>query len=110
MTLEDMDLSEMLEQAAAAGACEGELSRLREFGSVSEILRRASTWNLGFWLYWYASKVVRGRWEAAEPELLKMPGWAYWYARDALRARWPEAEPIILSGPLGRYYRHDFGL
>ena len=47
--------------------------------------------------YWYAQKVIKGRWPEAEPVIIKDPYWAYLYAIYVIKGRWPEAEPVIMK-------------
>jgi len=56
----------------------------------------------------YARNIVRERWPAAEPFILKDIDASYFYARDVIGGRWPEAEPIIAQDPVfaKRYAEH----
>jgi len=54
------------------------------------------------WAVNYASDIIEGRFEEAEPVILKEPHWAYLYAANVLHARWSAAEKVILeSGDIG---------
>jgi len=48
----------------------------------------------------YAYKVLKKRWPAAEPIIMKHAKAAYNYAHEILKQkRWPEAEPYIIKDP-----------
>ena len=49
--------------------------------------------------YWYAARVLKGRWPEGEATIATGPGWAYNYAKDALKGRWLEAEATIATSP-----------
>jgi len=56
----------------------------------------------------YARDIIRGRWEEAEPTLLKNPQQAYFYARYVIKGRFPEAEPaIVKNSELASKYAKD---
>ena len=48
-----------------------------------------------FAAYYYARKIIKGRWYQAELNIMKDPRYAYTYALHVIRGRWPEAEDII---------------
>ena len=45
----------------------------------------------------FAKDVIKGRWDEAEPNIMKDPLDAYYYARDIIKGRWPQAEPVIIK-------------
>ena len=56
--------------------------------------------------YYYARKIIEGRWSEGEPIILKSPYWSYEYACNIINkghvnnmVRWEEAEPIIMNDP-----------
>lgn len=49
--------------------------------------------------YKYARDVLKKRWPAAEPIIIKNPWTAADYAIKVIKGEWPEAEPIILQTP-----------
>ena len=57
--------------------------------------------------YYYARKIIEGRWYQAELTIMKNPWYAYWYAREVIKGRWPEAEPVILNSSCAQWY-NDF--
>ena len=54
--------------------------------------------------YNYAMWVMKGRWPAAEPNIMKDSWAAYSYARDVIGDRWPEAEPVIMKNSAAAAY------
>lgn len=58
--------------------------------------------------YFYALKVLRGRFVAGEKEIAKTPSWAVKYARFVLRGRFKIAEKYIAGDPelCYDYFRH----
>ena len=59
----------------------------------------------------YAYKVLKKRWPAAEPIIMKHAGAAYDYAIYVLQKRWPEAEPTIKKDKIGwDSYKDYFGI
>lgn len=50
---------------------------------------------LGWMIYEYASRIIQGRWLAAEHIILKDVRVAFWYAKYIIQGRWPEAEKTI---------------
>lgn len=54
--------------------------------------------------YWYSLEVLKERFIAAEPYLLKDVPWRMVkYAKNVIKGRWPEAEPFILYSPYLAY-------
>jgi hypothetical protein len=49
--------------------------------------------------YWYAIRVLKGRFPEAEPYIAKSPYHAYLYASNVLMGRFPEGEPAIATDP-----------
>ena len=63
------------------------------------------------WSYWYTRKSFNGRWEAAEPIIMKSAKWAYLYALNVIKDKWPEAEPFIIQNTLQwEFYKRAFNL
>lgn len=61
--------------------------------------------------YQYAIRVLKGRWEEAEPYIMKSPITAFRYAKFVMRERWPEAEPIIKTyDDAWMHYRQFFNI
>lgn len=59
----------------------------------------------------YSRNVIKGRWPAAEPYIIKSPVYAYTYAVDVIKGRWLEAEEFIMSDEYWwRNYCEDFKL
>ena len=67
----------------------GDVSVLK---NVLHIIKREP--NLAFW---YADVIINGRWEEAEPTIMKCPIYAYEYALDIIKGRWSEAEKYIMK-------------
>jgi len=99
-----MNLQEMIQKAEKAGACTTELSKLRQFSDMKDLMKNASDEDKAFWAYWYAHKVIKGRWEEAEPIIMTSPEETCYYARNIIKGRWKEAEPITLTDPEAAYY------
>jgi len=78
------------------GACTEALDTLQPMCSWPEFWQHPSAPQ---WAYWYANRVLRGRWPEAESHIRQAPRWAYYYAYAILCGRWPEAEPYILQSP-----------
>jgi len=55
--------------------------------------------------YYYARKVIKGRWPEAEPYIMKNSHWAYLYTRDIIKGRWPEAEPYMIGTGWTQYIK-----
>lgn len=57
--------------------------------------------------YSVAINVLKDRWPAAEPYIMKDPEVALYYARDVIKGRWQEAEPYIMKNiePANLYNR-----
>jgi hypothetical protein len=53
--------------------------------------------------FYYARDVIKGRWPAAEPYIMKHKEMALWYAQHVIKGRWPEAEPYIARHPEAAY-------
>jgi hypothetical protein len=50
--------------------------------------------------YLYARNVLKGRFPEGEAAIATNPDWAYHYARDVIEGRWLEAEATIATDPL----------
>lgn len=53
--------------------------------------------------YYYARDIIKGRWEEAEPYIMKSPEWGYDYATYIIKGRWEDAEPYIMTDPANAY-------
>ena len=58
--------------------------------------------------YWYAIRVLKGRFPEAEPYIATRPIWAYLYARDVIKGRWPEGEAAIATDPGWAYQYAEY--
>ena len=82
------------------------LKRLADKGLLSKHLMELSSHYATFAFY-YARDVLKGRWLAAEPYILKDPEESYWYARHVIGGRWPEAEPTLANSEMSEWpYRY----
>lgn len=61
--------------------------------------------------YFYALRVLRGRFRRGEKAISMVPTWAVKYARFVRRGRFPMAEPFIARDPerCYEYFRHVMG-
>ena len=59
----------------------------------------------------FAKDIIKGRWEEAEPVIMKDVWYAYLYAKDIIKGRWEEAEEYIKQDPM-RWdrYKYEFGI
>jgi lambda repressor-like predicted transcriptional regulator len=55
--------------------------------------------------YFYARRVIEGRWPKAEMVIAKNPEWAYKYAQSVIKGRWPEAEMVIAKS---KFWAHKY--
>ena len=83
--------NELLAAADAADACSMALSVLRGL-TPDEALAHE---NAPAWAYWYARRVIGGRWSEGEFVIARDARWAYWYARYVVEGPWAEGEPVI---------------
>jgi hypothetical protein len=61
--------------------------------------------------YQYAIRVLKHRWEEAEPYIMKNPNAAFRYSKFVMGARWEEAEPIIKTSEMAwLQYRQYFNI
>ena len=72
------NLSEMIEQAKKADASDEVIEALSKYSSIEEALesKRAS-----YWCCWYATQIIKGRWEEAEPVIAKDDYWKSLYEK-----------------------------
>jgi len=78
---------------------------------------RKVTHNPQFWYnpnakdaFWYAIKVITGRFYEAESIILKEPIYIRNYTKWVIKERWPEAEPILKQSYLWGKYCKDFNI
>ena len=53
-----------------------------------------------YYAYLYARNVLKGRFPEGEAAIATDPDWAYHYAREVIDGRWLEAEATIATDPL----------
>ena len=90
------DLQECIQKAEENAACEYEITIIKELNSIEEFFNHPKCL---YWLYWYTTKVIKGRWLEAEEVIKTDPEYSYWYSRDVIKGRWTEAEEVIKTDP-----------
>jgi len=90
-------LKEAIANAEKASACKEDLDDIKSLGSIEAVLKHKKA---AYWLYWYALRIIEGRWPEAEEYIKKDSVWAYWYAREIIKDRWHEAEEYIMKSPI----------
>ena len=99
MKLTEENYEVMLERAENEGACPEDIETLHDL-SFGEALNHPQT---PYWAYFYANRVIMGRWPEAEKYIKTNPVWAYFYANRVIMGRWPEAEKYIKTNPVWAY-------
>jgi hypothetical protein len=109
MELKDLDLKELVSLAKKAGACE-EADEAEAFETMENLLAVCDEEIKAYWAYWYAAKIIKGRWPEAEPIILKDAEASYWYAVDVMNSVWPEAEDSIAKSYYKEAYENMFNV
>lgn len=61
--------------------------------------------------YQYTIRILKHRWQDAEPYIMKSPMTAFRYAKFVIEGRWEEAEPYIMKeNALWEIYKKTFNL
>lgn len=89
-----MNLNELIDTAIKHGACENVINKLRTYNTFEDAAKDEKA---PYYVFWYAEKVINGRWEECEYVILMSVEYSYYYAKDVIKSRWVEAEPIIFS-------------
>ena len=76
----------------AAKACKDEFEIVDQLDSWQEFFVHE---NAPYWCWWYAQKVVGGRFEPGEAAIAKNAYYSYYYARDVVESRWEPGEKAI---------------
>lgn len=83
--METLDV--MIEQAIKADACKKDISHLKNFKNLDDLIKNVNDQQKAFWAYWYAENVIKGRWEEGEPIIMKNLKWAFFYAENVIEGR-----------------------
>jgi len=78
-------------RAREQGACARALDEIEPMTSWSEFWQHP---NAPYWAYWYARRVLHGRWMEAEPYIIRSTKWTYYYACHVVMGLLPEVEPV----------------
>jgi len=62
-------LKEAITNAEKAYACKEDLNMVKSLGSIEAVLKHE---NAAYWLYWYALRIIKGRWPEAEEYIMKI--------------------------------------
>ena len=100
MKLQDYSLEELIQNAKEHHACDRALEILSQFNTMEEAIDGIAPGRIADFCLWYAREVIKDRWPAAEPIIIKDPWSACTYAKDVIKDRWPEAEPYIVKDPM----------
>ena len=95
--LQQLDLDQVLTLAKDCGACDKELKLIKQLESWGKIIAHHRA---PIWVFWYANKVIKGRWGIAEDIILQSPEYCYYYCEAFCRInKWKAAEKVILTSP-----------
>jgi hypothetical protein len=61
-----------------------------------------------YWAYWYATRVLKGRFPAGEEAIAKSAYWSCLYAEERLKGPFPLGEPAILPSEVVRPFYIEF--